>query len=841
MAKNKMPPVQDLTLFPDFLNFFPPEAKSELWCAQAIFFSKQNSVVFLDPKRKKKYRALERGELNRQDYINMIDPPTPMGSGGTAEYFSSDFETCPIDVHIDNIVRAKLDKICLENKIQVNEIDKFALSQKQRDMQKVIYQREFRSLINELNQKVGLPPIKESQDIYAYIQELNSEDAKQVTGSIDKTLEYIRGQIKDNQDIQLYDAYVYKGDVERAFEMGVEHYLINLNKWSIVGEWFTNDIKNFEKSCGMWYTDETNGRGTVDYFEPDRLFTSPFKRNNGEDITMWHYEYPITFAEFVRRFGTTMTDEQLKEVFEINRNSGTRHGMSWSSANSFKGSMTNIMVGKFSILTQDADKFSEEFANNRTPVWTQKPPSWLPKESGNSKDENAMRQKIYNTWYTCDYVPPPGDRQARNQMVDWLWLSKYIFNLKKEVDMYRYGVDMRYAKSALVIYKDDTRMSYTDVKEAFMPKIRNTWHKFQNCLIQDVQAMGIAKDFMGAVLNAVDEGNKTDPGDPAYPTGGNGMDASIQSMRMLKQGGMVFLDFKDKQGNYVTDPSKLFVPVDSGHIKKAEVYLKLILDQYNLMSIALAQNSMTEGQGVKSHSNAAGVQATLSANDHGMWYVEKPVREFIKMYGERCIQWLLMVVKEHKLYGFKERWEEMKNVIGLANAWMLESVEQLEPEEIGITVDLEDVKALQQYVVELANKMADEGLVSREGVGLVMNAARQNWKYAYVLLMLDAKRQKEEMAHKEELQFEREKQLKQMDLQTAIALKQAAGAAKDQNIQTQGMVDEKVNEALNTGKAKTMAQQKEQLKNNKLVQDNNKAELERGNQTFDAVSPPQRT
>lgn len=837
MARRKSPPIQDLSLFPDYLNFFPPEDKGPLWISQAIFFSKQNSVIFLDPKRKKKYRALERGELNRREYIDMIDPPTPMGGGGKAEYFSSDFETCPIDVHIDNIVRAKLDKICLENKIQVSEIDKFALSQKQRETQKIIYQREFRSLINEINQTIGLPPLKDSQNIYTYIQELNGDQAQQVTGNIDKTLEYIRGQIKDNQDLQLYDSFVYKGDVERAFEMGVEHYLVNLNKWSIIGEWFNNDIKNFNKACGMWYTDETNGRGTVDYFEPDRLFTSPFKRNNGEDITMWHYEYPITFAEFVRRFGTTMTDEELKEVFEINRNSGTRHGMSWSSAKSFKGSMTNIMVGKFSILTQDADKFSEEFVNSRIPVWQQKAPSWLPKGKNNSDDENAMRQKIYNTWYTCDYVPPPGDRQARNQMVDWLWLERYIFNLKKEVDMYRYGVDMRYAKSALVVYKDETRMSYTDVKEAFMPKIRNTWHKFQNCLIQDVQALGISRDFMGAVLNAVDEGNKMEPGDPAYPTGGNGMDASIQSMRMIKQGGTVFLDFRDKQGNYVTDPSKLFVPINSGHMEKAERYLKSIMEQYNLMQIALAQNSMTEGTGVKSHSAAAGIQATLSANDNGMWYVEKPSREFLKMYAERCIQWQLMVIKEHKKYGFKERWEELKAVIGLANAWLLESVEELTPEEIGITVELEDVKAMQALVVELANRMADQHEIGREAVLLVIETAKVNYKYAYVLMMLEVKKQKEELAHREDLAFQRQMMLEKEKTKQAMALVQAKAQGKDSNIQHQAQADMAVNDALNKAKENTLSQSKEQLKNNRIEQDNNKAALQRKNETYDTLAP----
>jgi hypothetical protein len=841
MARKKtLPPIADNTLYYDYLNFFPPEAKNSLWLGQAIFYSKQNSVVFLDPKRKKIYRQLERGELNKQEYIDMIDPPTPMGGGGKAEYFSSSFQTCPVDIHIDNIVRARLDKICLQNKLQVNEIDKFALSQKQRDRQRIIYQREFRNLINDINQTIGLPKIKDSENLEEYIRSLDGEDAAKVTSGIDKTLDYIRSQIKDNQDLQLYDAYVYKGDVERAFEMGIQHYLIDLNKWPIIGEWFTDDYKHFNKYCGRSYTDETNGRHQVEYLEPDRLFTSPFKRNNGEDITMWHYEYSITFAEFVRQFGTTMTDEQLKEVFELNRYSGTRHGMSYSKAKSFKGSNTTIMVGIFSILTQDADSFSEDFTQNRLPIWQRKPPSWIPEE--NNKDgEGSKRQKIYNTWYSCYYIPPPGDRQARNQMTDWLWQSQYIFNIKKDIDMYRYGVDFRYAKSTLVIYKDDTRMSYTDIKEAFMPKIRSTWHKFENCLIQDTQALGIAKDFLGAVLKAVDETNKRDPGDPAYPTGGNGKDASVESMKMIKQGNLVFLDFRDsKTGEYVADPSKLFVPVDSGHIAKAERYIKLIIEQYNLMQMSLSQNSMTEGQSGKSHVPEAGIQATLAASSDGMWFMEKPIRELQIMFGQRTIQWLITVVKEHKKYGYSDRWNEIQNVIGLANSWLLESIEELDPETIGMTVSLEDVSFYEKYLFELANKMADENQVSRDAVGLVINQSRINWKYAYCLLMIAAKKQQEEIVHKEQLQFEREKQMKQMDLQIAMALNKSKADGKNSNIQNQGRVDMAVNDALNKGKASTMADQKQQLLNNKLTQEDQKHQLQRGDETFQALSPEQK-
>lgn len=834
MAKKKVgvtPAVTDRTYWMTDLSFMPPEDKNGLWMAMGIFYSKLNAKVFLDPKRCKEYRKLERLELDEAIYKQLIDPITPMGGGGKAEYFASDWKANPIDVHLDNIVRAKLDKIGIENKIQVSEIDKFAKSQKQKDKDRIIFQREFRNLINEVNEMLHLPPIKESQTPYNYVKSLSKEGGDKAIDSVDTLLDYIKSQIKDNQDITLYETYIYKGDIERAFELGIEHYLINLNKWKVKCQDFNNDLKLFNKACGRWYTDETNGRGTAEYLHPDRLYTSPFKQKNGEDIQYWHYEYPITFAEFVRQFGTTLTDEQLKEVFELNKQQGGQHGMTWNSAKGFKGSNANIMIGVFSVLTQDAEKFAEKYVNGKIPAFQRKPLSWLPEET------ETGHQRIYNTWYSCYYIPPPSDRTSRNMMADWAWQSQYIFNIKKDIDMYRYGVDMRYAKSTLVIWKDD-RPSFTDIKQAFMPKIHTTWHKFQNCLIQDTTGIVFDKDLLGGLLNAVDEGNKINPADPDKPSGGNGVDAAMESWRMLKQGGMAWMQFRDKNGNLVVqDPSKLFINIDSHHLDKAERYLKIILEQYNMMTMALAQNDITEGAEPKPRTPVAGIQATLAAATNGLWFIEMPVREFLIMFAERCTQHILCMIKERKKYGFKQRWEEFENVIGLANCLMLEGVEDLHPEDMGLTVSLEDVRANQQYVLELANHMADNAEIGREAVGLVMETAKTNYKYAYCLLMVEAKKKQQEKAHMEELAHQRQMELQEMQFKTAMMLTKGKADGKDQNIVTEGKVQAMVNDALNKGKAQTLAQSKEQLKNNKLEADNNKARLERENKTSDALSP----
>jgi hypothetical protein len=306
--------------------------------------------------------------------------------------------------------------------------------------------------------------------------------------------------------------------------------------------------------------------------------------------------------------------------------------MSWGKHGSVKGSNAKIQIGFMSCLSQDAEKFAEKYSQNGTPLWEKKPLSWYPDKRTPNKYKAKMEQRMYNVWYSCYYIPPPGAKLNRNSMADWVWQSRYIFNIHKDIDMYRYGADMRYAKSTLVVWKDD-RPSIRDIQESFMPKIRNAWHQFQNCLINDFDAVGISEDFIMSALKATDEANQTNPGRPENPTGPNKVDARLVSWKQMKQGGAAILKMTDKNGNQLAmDPQKFVIRVQNGLLDKAEKYLRIILELYNLMTTALAQSDVSEGQDPKPRTAVAGLQASLQATAAGTWFVEKAVREFLIIY-----------------------------------------------------------------------------------------------------------------------------------------------------------------------------------------------------------------
>jgi hypothetical protein len=82
------PTAQNRYYYYEFLHFIPTDKKDKFWAAQCLLFNKLNSSRLIDFERVNKYRMLDRGEISKQEYVKIIDPPTKEG-GGKAAYFTA--------------------------------------------------------------------------------------------------------------------------------------------------------------------------------------------------------------------------------------------------------------------------------------------------------------------------------------------------------------------------------------------------------------------------------------------------------------------------------------------------------------------------------------------------------------------------------------------------------------------------------------------------------------------------------------------------------------------------------------------------------------------------------
>lgn len=824
--------VKDRSIFWSDLQYIPNEAKGPLWAAECIYFAKKNSKLFLDPKRAAAYRATDRLELNESVYKQMVDPITPMGSGGDAKYFNSDWKANPIYLHLKNIVKAEIQR--MTKQLEVNCTDKYAKTRRQKENYKILKQGIFRNIINELAAEIGIEGISQSQDPYKWMQKFVTAQAGEETGEqqedagspsdiVESFLDLIRSQIEDEQDLALYNEYIYKGDYEIAFEKGIDYYLINRNKWA--DRWsdeFIDDLMHFNKSCGEWYTDQVTGYPVVERFVPERLWVSPFKRKDGEDLMYYFIEYEITFADFVKTMGRNLSPEQLKKVFEYNKTQGGSHGFNWMDIDGRLDRQRDnamIRVGKMACLTQDYDVFMDDV---EVKSYNTADLSWYPEKG----DETKVRdEKHYNVWYSWYYIPPTTNSLSN---ADYAWQAQFIFHIKKNQDQFRYGDDGRYSKSPLVIYDNSTQASFTDIVQYWMPKIHHASHKFQNCLINDIDAIALSDEFLGSLLNAIDEDNKINPANPNEATGGNGRDVAMEQWKMIKQGNIGFLKMTDKNGNLIADPSKFVVPIKNGQLERAEKYIMMIAVMYNEMTKSLAMSPISSGEEVKPRTPVAALQESIKSSDNATWFIQKGYEEFLKMYGERTIQYILTIANERDTYGYEKRWQDFVSTVGLANAAMVEGMKDIPPESVGMTVNYVDNSSKKDLIAQLAIEYVKRGQLDDEFLSLIIGI--DNWKYALVLMRMGIKKRKKAAQEEAAIQQQYIMEQKQADLQIAQALQAGKSQGKVQEIQAAGQTDAALNEQTNALKAETMRKQKEQLLSNKLTENLQKSTLKKEEQ-----------
>jgi hypothetical protein len=827
-------PVNDRTIYFSDLSYIKPELKNETWCAQVIYYAKTHYRLFLDPKRAIEYRKTDLLEINKKEMQQMFDPVTPEGSGGQATYVSADWKANPIYIHLLNNMRAEIQRA--GKQIEVNFTDKYAKTRKMRDSYKALYSRQVRAIINDFCKELGIPGITEMQDPYKWIKNFTEHQEKGHDGKemgndvVSKFSDLIKNKIESNEDLMLYNEMVYKGDYEQAIEKGIDYFMFKLNKWEDrwADETFDN-VRHFNKGCLEWYTDRITGRPVIEGLDPALLRTSPFKRKDGKDIQYYFIEYEITFADFVKTCGFGLKPDKLKEVFLWNKTQGSCHGLKWPAEFDYGPSNIRdnafIRIGRCAVLSQDYEVDMDDIQAS----FPQRQKAALSWEKDPANEYVIDREKKhYNVWRSFYYIPPT---QAEMSNADYSWQANFIFDIHVNQDQFRTGEDGRYSECPLVIWDNGGQASTTDIVQAYMEKINFAWQSYQNCLINDIDATILSDELMGGLLSAVDEENNFNPGEGREPTGGNEVEAAQEVWKGIRQSGKGFLKMVDKQGKPLIELSKLQFVYKNNWLERADKFAGEIVRLYEQLNIALGNDP----NAAKPRVTTTGIQQAVKGSDNSRWFMAKGYEFLVKGVAERFVRYILMCGQEAKELGYKDRWEEFRTVLGVTDGLLIEGLEDVPPESIGLSIDYTDPSGKKDFVMKLAENLVAQGKLDEDILYLILGT--DQWKYAFCLMRMSLVKKKKELAAQQALQHEMAMEEKDADLKIAQALTAAKGKAKDLNIENQGKVDERLAALEDQLKSRTMHDQKQQIANNRMEADNNKARLEKAKETQNALSP----
>lgn len=136
------------------------------------------------------------------------------------------------------------------------------------------------------------------------------------------------------------------------------------------------------------------------------------------------------------------------------------------------------------------------------------------------------------------------------------------------------------------------------------------------------------------------------------------------------------------------------------------------------------------------------------------------------------------------------------------------------PESVGLTVEYVDNEAKKNFLMQICTEYVKTGQIGFDFLDLLLSV--DNYKVGMLLLRIGLKQRKKEAAEEAAVQQQYIMQQKNADLQTAMAMQGAKTKGKQDEIMTQGQVQDEINKALNDYKYKTQSALKNLTTQNRI-------------------------
>ena len=791
----------------DKLHFVPIEEKNEVWAAQVLAFMKLNSVPIVSSERADDMRALAKGEINKSEYKRMIDPVTknPNGteSGGEANYFHADWKACPIYIHLDNIMETRIKQIALN--LNVKASDEFAQLKKQKENSKIIGRKQMTDFLNEMNKMLGYPPLSKFDDPFKYAEQLSAGQlpppAKKsfkakpnpTAQAPESLMDSVKASIDDNESLALYNEFIRKDGVEIACEIGINHYMIDQNKYVNKARAIVKDIKDFNAHTIRFYTSQTTGLPVTEVLDPAKVWTLQFEEEDMSDNKGWYTEYEVTFGDFVQMFGANRTPDELRDIFEAHRK-WNNIIIPYERCGIMVRKNAKIQIGYAEFETQDMEVYSvyEQYGNTKVKQVS----SDFQPETGKRMGNGSRIEKHFNVWRKLYYMPLLLGKNQPNYNSENQ--ARYIYDYGKLQDQQREGDDFRYAKCSLFGSRYFKSMSWSDIVSRFMPKINFLWFRFQNEMVQAIPNGAVVAKQMVSRMATVADSAKND-----------NTSSEIELAKSFKQTGWGVLDFMvDEKGQAIGDGMPIkqtgFTMMESA-FKNLEGMMQL----YNLMMQSLSQNNVTEGAGSKPRQNATGIELSADASSSAQYFIEEQYLDSTLELGKRFIYYFKDIVDR----GDSDRLEGFMNIVGEASGYAFQAIKEIPLHNLGLSVNNVMNDTQKQLIFSLAEKLGAAGILMPEDIYFISTI--DDPKYAFAILSIKAKQGRKLAQQQQDAQNNAIMESKKMDMQLELTKMREQGNISQQLINIEKGWDLKIDEIINRLKGELQLQVKDKTGQNK--------------------------
>lgn len=743
-----------------------------------VYASRQN---FIDDKKLAKYRSFDLGVLDPESVTKLkefFDPKdNEIKEGGTAEYMRGGIDMCPLIHSLLSIVKKQIKENT--SSITVKGSDKLSVDKKAKERLRILNKRNIVDNINYVLEISGKPPISYDTDVDKLLQD-GSNDVNINTDNPNGLIDSIKSEFaQDNWDYALLsESGMLKDGVEISHEQMISHYMSHTKFDENIAEQIISDYMKVNGLCFMFYTSQINGLPEVQYVSPETIFVSPFFNKDSSDKDFWGFQFEVTWSDYMKMVGGSLTTEQNKEVYEKNK-------ATWFSSASYPNFVENVQFPSYAFLNTIIKLGYVEVKKHVHDKFT---------------------GKYYDVVKKFYYLPLAQDKMK----------PQYILGLGSLQDMFRFGTNLQYADYSIIMRRDNTKASFYEVMEVEFSRMNKIYAQYINTFASFIpEGIIFAEEPLRALADEIireieDEGGEMD----------ENASSRIQSkiVRRVKQSGSMIA--KKRKGD--NDEERLDNPtsvMENKILIDCVGLINQLMTSYNMMLMSLGINPNRLAQEPKPRTTDKSIQGASSNSAFATMEIEDAMVYSMKEFGQRVVYYDQVVISEFdkNMNPTTDRAKEMSSILGTKGINWLEVYQDMPEQrcilEVESTPTEQDKAMLLNYVMQLE-------LAGRIPIGTVVNLQGiDNFKLQKLFVAATIKRS-------ERINIERQQAMMEQQQAAVQQQQQVQAQSNMQTMAQQASFQERLATLENQLRTEGQIAVKKQTLENKKEEEDHKAAVE---------------
>lgn len=285
--------------------------KTAEWADRVITRYRQHWQPIIDPKKAKEGSDLI---LSRYDINRLFE-----GLFKDKEKFAQLLLPISVMEKVRNILVGERVRAGLS--INADAIDPASDTEREADKKLLKNRKDGEALFTMLNQKIGLPPYKLSQEKKNGRSPFNGNVELFDDLDLDESEEYQFGYF-----FQVWHRLLHEMDAQALI-----NYFFQVNEVSEYIEYWVNDILAKKAIAMQLYVDEVTGGISMKYLLPEAVYAIAGKRDDGKDAVCVGYEENVTVSELIARMGNDfdMNEDMEYLISAVNYVNSTNYTGVW--------------------------------------------------------------------------------------------------------------------------------------------------------------------------------------------------------------------------------------------------------------------------------------------------------------------------------------------------------------------------------------------------------------------------------------------------------------------------------------------------------------------------------